>query len=114
VNQKVIRLMLERLGHQAHCVDGGPQFLAEMEQHGDHYDAVLMDVRMEGMDGLEATRRLRDWELKTQRSPVPILALTADAMTECWDECLAAGMNQFLSKPVRKRDLERALGKAMG
>lgn len=69
------------------------------------YDLVLMDIQMPIMDGYTATRKIREWEQKQGRKPVPIVALTADALTSVRDAILAAGSNLYLTKPIRKQDL---------
>lgn len=102
VNQLVATRLLERLGHRVTAVAGGLEaldFLAERP-----VDLVLMDVQMPGMDGLETTRRLR-----TAGFEAPILALTADASEEARAQCLAAGMNDHLSKPVTLQSLGAAV-----
>jgi CheY-like chemotaxis protein len=96
VNQKVAKRMLERLGHTvALANDGKEAFLAIKTAS---FDLIMMDVQMPGMDGFEATRRIREWEAGKTR--IPIIALTAHAMDSHREECLAAGMDSFLAKPI--------------
>jgi CheY-like chemotaxis protein len=76
------------------------------------FDAVIMDLQMPDMDGLEATRRIRAWEQQQGRLPMPILALTANAMPDDRESCIAAGMNAFLTKPIRPATLVEALERA--
>ena len=95
INQALMRLMLERAGLEVAIADDGEQVL-QMARTG-HYAAVLMDLQMPQMDGTEATRAIRQlpgWQ------QVPIAALTADVFTETREACLAAGVNEFLGKPV--------------
>ena len=73
------------------------------------YDRVLMDLHMPGIDGLEATRRLRTIEAETGAARTPILALTANAFAEDRDACLEAGMDGFLVKPLDRERLAAAL-----
>ena len=73
------------------------------------HDVVLMDVRMPEMDGLTATRLLRQWEQERGMAPTPIIALTASALQEDVERSLAAGCNAHVSKPVRKRVLLEAI-----
>jgi PAS domain S-box-containing protein len=93
VNRKVAESILRRFGHQVTSATDGEQAVAAVETGAD-FDLVLMDVQMPGMDGLQATRLLRQrgWEL-------PIVALTANAMREDVDLCLNAGMNGYVAKP---------------
>jgi signal transduction histidine kinase/CheY-like chemotaxis protein len=104
VNQTVALNMLTRLGHQADVAWNGLEALEALEQRP--YDVVLMDVQMPELDGLDATRRIR------QRWPdggPHIIAMTANAMAEDRDECLAAGMDDYLAKPIRLEALAEAL-----
>jgi CheY-like chemotaxis protein/HPt (histidine-containing phosphotransfer) domain-containing protein len=74
-----------------------------------HYDLVLMDRQMPGMDGLTATRRMRAWERANDRSPTPIIALTASALKGDREKCLAAGCTAFLTKPIKQEVLLQAI-----
>jgi signal transduction histidine kinase/DNA-binding response OmpR family regulator len=106
VNQKVALRMLARLGCQAEAVRDGHDAVAAVECGT--YDAVLMDVQMPGMDGFEATATIRKREAASGRH-LPIIAMTAHAMQGDRDRCLAAGMDDYISKPVRLSDLARVL-----
>jgi PAS domain S-box-containing protein len=77
-------------------------------------DLVLMDIQMPVMDGLEATRAIRQWEVKTHTRPTPILALTADAAEEAGRKSLAAGCNEHLTKPINKPTLLEAIARHIG
>lgn len=105
VNQKVAKGMLKKLGvtHIQVCENGADAVVA-MERT--HFDMVLMDVQMPVMDGYEATRRVRDAELKFSREPQLIIAMTAHSMEGDKELCLEAGMNDYLSKPIQKLSLE--------
>ena len=103
VNQKVAIKMLERLGYTADIAADGREVLAALESR--HYDVVLMDVQMPEMDGLEATRSIRS----TACHQPYIIAMTAHAMKGDREECLDAGMNDYISKPVRIEELKAAL-----
>ncbi len=106
VNQLVIRETLKRMGHQVHIVTSGIQAVEQALQS--NYDLILMDLQMPEMDGLEATRRMRE---ALGDAPY-IVALTANAFTEDRERCLQAGMNDYLSKPVRQEELEVAILKS--
>lgn len=101
LNQRVVALMLRALGLAVDIVDDG-RGAVEACASG-QYSVVLMDIEMPVMDGLEATRRI----LSMSWNPAPyVIAYTASA---CRDECLAAGMDDYLRKPVKREDLARAL-----
>jgi signal transduction histidine kinase/ActR/RegA family two-component response regulator len=105
VNQRVTQRMLKRLGYAADLVENGREALDAVERCD--YDVVLMDVQMPELDGLEATRRLR----ARPEDRLWIIALTAHALDEDRRQCLAAGMNDFLSKPIQLADLSAALAR---
>ena len=105
VNQKVARHMLSRLGYRVDVAGNGEEVLAALERQG--YDVVLMDVQMPEMDGLEATRRIHaQWP--PEQVPY-IVAMTAYALMGDAEKCLAAGMNDYISKPVQLEKLVHAL-----
>jgi CheY-like chemotaxis protein/HPt (histidine-containing phosphotransfer) domain-containing protein len=106
VNQKLTRNFLEREGHSVHVVANGLQAVHAAER--ERFDAILMDVQMPEMGGFEATRAIRASKI-AGTSLVPIIALTARAMKGDREACLEAGMNGYLSKPVRAEDLSAAL-----
>ena len=105
VNQKVTLKMLESLGYRAEVVSNGREVLAAVR--GEDYDIILMDIQMPEMDGLEATRHLRE-TLPADRQP-RIIAMTAHAMTGDRERCLEAGMNAYISKPVQLEALRAVL-----
>jgi len=107
VNQKVALRILEKLGYRADVAANGLEVLEALERQP--YDVVLMDVQMPEMDGLEATRRLRQRWPEGQRPW--IIAMTAGAMEKDREQCLAAGMDDYISKPVRIEELTRALSR---
>ncbi len=106
INQLVARHMLEDQGHTVLLASNGQEALAALERQT--VDLVLMDVQMPGMDGFEATAAIREREKGTDRH-LPIIALTAHAMKGDRERCLAAGMDGYLSKPIRPAELHRAL-----
>lgn len=107
-NQKVIRAMLTRLGHEVEIVDTGAMVEGALQRQT--FDLVMMDYHMPEMDGIEATKLLRS---KEQYQDLPVVALTAATSTEERDNCLSAGMNDFLSKPYTLDALSKVLAKAM-
>jgi PAS domain S-box-containing protein len=107
VNQKVATRMLERLGYRADIAANGKEVLGALQSHP--YDVVLMDVQMPEMDGLEATKCIR---CMSGRQPY-IIAMTAHAMKGDREECLEAGMNDYVSKPVRIEDLQAAIKRSL-
>jgi PAS domain S-box-containing protein len=110
-NQKVILLLLARLGYHARVVAHGGEVLAALEQEA--YDVVLMDVQMSGMNGIETTRALRDRGGNGDVSIYPwIIAMTAHVLEGDREQCLAAGMNDYIAKPVRLEELIAALKRA--
>jgi signal transduction histidine kinase/DNA-binding response OmpR family regulator/HAMP domain-containing protein len=109
INQQVAMSFLQRLGYRADVAANGLEALTSLRRQP--YDVVLMDVQMPEMDGLEATRRIRQLspsELAAEAQP-RIIAMTANAMREDYDICLAAGMDDYMSKPVQVEELVRAL-----
>jgi len=104
VNQQVASRMLERLGSSVTVVDNGRRALEALERST--FDLVLMDCHMPSMDGFEATAQLRR---RPALSELPIIALTASVLAEDRDRCLAAGMNDYLAKPVSLAALRKAL-----
>ena len=110
VNQKVARMMLERLGYQSDIAANGHEVIAALRRRS--YDILLMDVQMPEMDGIEATRRIVELYPDATKRPW-IIALTANAMQGDREKCLAVGMNDYISKPVKRDELEAALIRAV-
>jgi PAS domain S-box-containing protein len=110
VNQLVARRMLERAGVEVDVVATGREALAAVERTA--YDLVLMDLHMPEMDGLEATAAIRERQGNGRRTP--IVALTAAAMAEDRERCLAAGMDDYLAKPVQTAALHAILARWLG
>ena len=104
VNQRLVLLLLAKLGHRADLVSDGVEAVAAVRRRD--YDVVLMDVQMPELDGLAATREIRA-RLGTRRPR--IIAVTANALHGDREACLAAGMDDYLTKPLEKTDLARAL-----
>jgi PAS domain S-box-containing protein len=109
VNQAVAMAMLTKLGYRADLVSNGVEALQALRQAD--YDLVLMDCGLPEMDGYEATRRIRDGGAGTRNPLIPIIAITADAMSGDRDKCLGAGMSDYVAKPVEVRKLGDMLEK---
>jgi CheY-like chemotaxis protein len=103
VNQLLVVRLLEARGHQVTVVGDGRAALDAIERQS--FDLILMDIQMPEMDGLEATRMLRERERKGQSSIPPIIAMTAHAMKGDRDKCLEAGMTGYISKPIQPEEL---------
>ena len=108
VNSMLASEVLRAAGATVFTADTGPAALAFLRQHTPH--VVLMDWRMPGMDGLEATRRVRQGEAGAASLDVPVLGLTANAFSEDRSACLNAGMNHVLTKPVDRQQLLEEIG----
>ncbi|MEC5385070.1 CHASE domain-containing protein [Uliginosibacterium sp. H3] len=102
-NRLVLESLLQTHGLTYQSVTNGAEAFASVTS-GAHFDLVLMDCQMPVMDGLEATRMIREWEAFSQQR-VPIIAVTADAFAEDEERCLAVGMDDFLSKPIDANEL---------
>ena len=105
MNQKFIGIVLERIGHQATYCNHGEEALAQI--HARHFDAIIMDIQMPVMDGLEATRAIR--ALGSETADVLIVALTSDTSEEARRKALEAGVDEFVKKPVEFESLRAAL-----
>jgi len=116
INQKLTVRLLEKLGYQSDVVENGHDALAALGRGS--YAVILMDCQMPLLDGIQATERIRRREAVDQEAVshdavvarhIPIIALTANAMKEDRERCLTAGMDDYLTKPLRKEELKRAL-----
>jgi PAS domain S-box-containing protein len=108
VNQKVALRLLDRLGYRADVASNGLEALGALERKS--YDVVLMDVQMPELDGLDASRRICErWPAQVRPR---IIAMTANAMPEDREACFAAGMDDYLAKPIRPNELADALSRA--
>ncbi len=106
-NQLVARLLLEKAGFGCEIVGDGLAALQRLSQRD--FDVVLMDCQMPRLDGYDTTRRIRAGADGVRQPQVPIIALTAHAMASDREQCLAAGMNDYLAKPIRLETLQAAL-----
>ncbi len=109
INQKVALKMLSKIGYRADAVNNGQDAINAMVNY--HYDLVLMDCQMPEVDGYDATREIRKPDSGVKNPKVPIIAMTAHAMKGDRDKCLDVGMNDYLSKPVKPKDLSLMLDK---
>jgi two-component system, sensor histidine kinase and response regulator len=107
VNQKVACRILEKLGYRVDVAADG-QAAFDAWQSG-RYHLILMDCQMPVMDGYETTRKIRDHEPKNRH--IPIIALTAHAMKGADNECRVAGMDDYLSKPIDREQLQKSLSR---
>jgi CheY-like chemotaxis protein len=108
VNQKLAVRLLEKRGHQVVVAGNGCEALAALQRRS--FDLVLMDIQMPEMDGLEATRAIRQQE-HDMGVQIPIIAVTAHAMKGDRERCLAAGMNDYLTKPLKPAELDAMLAR---
>ena len=107
INQKVALRIMSEAGYKADAVMNGIQAVKAVEEN--RYDVILMDVQMPEMDGMTATRKIRD--LKSENRNVPIIAITAHALMGDKEKCLEAGMDDYLSKPIRSQVLIQKIDK---
>ncbi|MBN2505680.1 MAG: response regulator [Verrucomicrobia bacterium] len=112
INQKVASRLLQQLGYRADIAGSGSEALRAIERTP--YDLVFMDIQMPGMDGLEATRRIRQLQQMPDahphfHRPITVVAMTANAMHGDREKCLAAGMDEYISKPVRLEAVQNLL-----
>jgi len=98
VNQKLAVMMLTKAGYSVEVAGNGLLAVEIFTRNPQHYDLILMDIQMPEMDGLEAARRIRDHGF----SDIPIIAMTANAMKGDREKCLEAGMNDYISKPIKR------------
>ena len=103
VNRIIAMKILEKLGYNAHSVENGKQAIEELEKNP--YDLVMMDIQMPEMDGLEATRVIRDPESAVINHAVPVIAMTAHAMPRDREKAIQTGMNEYITKPVNSDEI---------
>jgi signal transduction histidine kinase/ligand-binding sensor domain-containing protein/CheY-like chemotaxis protein len=106
VNQRIAVAMLEKIGHRVTLAANGVEAVAQWAQGS--FDLIFMDVHMPELDGLDATRRIRSKE-QANGSQIPIIAMTANAMSGDRERCIASGMNDYISKPISRRSIEEAI-----
>ncbi len=103
-NQQIAMRHLEGAGYSVDLAENGRQAFAQFKRHS--YDLILMDIQMPEMDGYQATDAIRNYEAETKiENPIPIIAMTAHALQGYKEKCLAAGMDDFITKPLKQKDL---------
>lgn len=107
VNQRLALYQLKKFGYQADAVASGKEAVEAWTKPG--YDLIFMDCQMPEMDGYQATREIRSREQRDGKSRVAIIAMTANALEGDREKCLEAGMDDYISKPVRMKEVERVL-----
>lgn len=108
INQKVAQLHLEKLGHTVETAANGKIALEMFTKN--NYDLIFMDIQMPIMDGIESSKKIREFEKDIEtKTPIPIIALTANAMKGDKEECMSAGMNDYMSKPFKPEALQKIL-----
>jgi CheY-like chemotaxis protein len=110
-NQKLAIGLLTKWGHRVTVAVNGQEAVAKATS-GEPFDLVLMDVQMPEMDGFEATGRIRDWEKSSKRTHTPVIAMTAHAMKGDRERCHEAGMDGYVSKPIRAPELARTIAQS--
>jgi len=116
INREILLSLLEHTGLNMDCAENGEEAVSLIEASPEKYDAVLMDMQMPVMDGLEATRRIRDFESKLEPNThkhIPIIAMTANVFKDDIERCLAAGMNGHIGKPINIDELFEKLRKSL-
>lgn len=107
INQNLAVLLVKKQGHSSVVANNGREALELVEK--EVFDLVLMDVQMPEIDGVEATIRIRQKEMQQGAARLPVIALTAHAMAGDRERCLAAGMDGYVTKPVRVKELFAAI-----
>lgn len=110
-NQMIIGTILKQMGIQTLMAGNGLMAIERVMAEADQIDVILMDIRMPELDGFGATERIRAWEIAQKRTPIPIIALTADAFPEVQARCQVVGMDDYLSKPINIAALASVLTK---
>src|SRR6056297_3381784 len=109
ISRRLIRILIEKLGHKVNVVENGKKALDAFQK--DDYDIILMDIQMPLMDGLECTRKIREFERETNQSHITIIAVTAHAMIGDKEKCLNAGMDDYITKPIEEKVLLNKINK---
>lgn len=110
VSREIVLSLLEPTGIEVHCAEDGQKAVAMFAAAPEDYDAILMDLGMPGMDGLTATRKIREMNIEKAKK-IPIIAMTANAFQEDIDACISAGMTDHLGKPFDDEQMFEKLRK---
>ena len=114
VNQLFAKKLLEKAGHRVQVASNGERVLKILQANHQHFDLILMDIQMPELDGFETCQRVRQAEdIPPKFRDIPIIALTAHAEEAYRTRCFSAGMNGFVTKPIRAQDLFQAIDKVM-
>lgn len=114
VNQQLVRVLLEKAGYHVAVAQNGREAMDMYFEKPSGYDIILMDIQMPEVDGIEATRKIREWEkeeLTKDTAGIPIIAVTANAMKEDRRKCMDAGMNDYIAKPIKREMVFEAIEK---
>ncbi|MBF0203363.1 MAG: response regulator [Desulfamplus sp.] len=109
INRQLALTMLRKIGYNANAVINGKEALKALVL--DKYDLLLMDCQMPEMDGYEATKKIRQGDAGIQNVKIPVIAMTANSMQEDREKCLESGMDDYISKPVHHKTIEKILEK---
>jgi signal transduction histidine kinase/CheY-like chemotaxis protein len=112
INQKLVVALLTQWGHEVVVTENGQATLERCR--AEPFDIIFMDMQMPVMGGIEATKKIRAWEQQHGRAPIPIVAMTANALVSDREACLAAGMDDHLAKPIRRAMLRAVLERFAG
>ena len=113
MNQKVAKNMLKKMGHEVVIANNGEEAVERFKEQDIDLDLILMDGQMPVMDGLEAARTIRDLEKESKMGHIPIIAVTAHAMKGDREKFLASGMDDYISKPLKRKVLEEVIGRVI-
>ncbi len=108
INQKLAKALLNKIGHRVEVANNGNEVVEKYTASPDNFDLIFMDVHMPEMDGYEATKAIRNWDSAIR---IPIVAMTAGIMEDYREKCLEAGMDDYLSKPIKPQELSDMLEK---
>lgn len=109
INQELTKEMMEMMGCVVDVAEDGLSALAKYKNN--HYDVIMMDVQMPELDGYEVTKQIREYEASGGKKPAIVIAITANSMQGDREKCLEAGMDDYISKPLRGEQLEKTLTK---